>query len=166
MFAIQLAATVTAQYPLSDAMGVARNIFKRLDRLVIEVPSVQQDKVFKPVLPAVVTFCETFPPLCTEATSFLLHLCKVCSSNLNFVVGIESSLNLPEKIDSTGQHVISNVQMKKISSQNKEPVISQDPVFGMEDKLEFLSSVSLVEGARWTFNQIVKEVVLKVSGKA
>ena len=65
MFAIQLAATVTAQYPLSDAMGVARNIFKRLDRLVIEVPSVQQDKVFKPVLPAVVTFCETFPPLFT-----------------------------------------------------------------------------------------------------
>ena len=107
-----------------------------------------------------------FLPFALRLPAFCCTSAKSVHQNVNFGVGIESSLNLPEKIDSTGQHVISNFQMKKCSSQNKEPMISQDPVFGMEDKLEFLNSVSLVEGARWTFNQIVKEVVLKVSGKA
>ena len=135
---------------------MARSIFKKLDILVAEVPPKKRDAVFKPVLPAVVSFCEIFPPLCSDATSFLLHLCKICSSDVSvstghFVGGSETN--------ETGQLLANNVASNK-------PFVSQDPVFGLEDKLMYLRGISLKDGACWAFQQIVKLVVLTVSGKA
>ena len=149
VFAIQLAANVATKYPLPDAMGLTRSIFKKLDLLVVEVPPKKWNSFFKPILPAVVMFCQTFPPLCTEATAFLLHLSKLSHSS--------SDISL-----STGQVLDTNAT-KQVTP---DCTISQDPVFGMEDKLEYLSSMSLQEGACWAFEQIVKEVVLTVSGKS
>ena len=164
MFAIQLAANVTTKYPLSDAMGVACSIFKKLNHLVVEVPSTKRDITFKPILTAVIIICETFPPLCSEAIGFLLHLCKICS--LSDKRSTSSQLRIPrlglmqETVNSTRQQSVVNVAEKPC-----EPIISNDPVYGMEDKLEFLNRLSLTEGACWTFEQIVKLVALPVSGK-
>ena len=169
VFAIQLAAHVTHQYPLPDAMGVARNVFKKLNHLVVEIPLAKQEEVFKPVLPAIVIFCEAFPPLCVDATEFLLNLSKVCyvsGSNLKSGINISSlaKIQQPKTLDATGQPVQSPKPIIQDTDQEPSPP-SQDPVFGMEDKLKFLKGISLTEGAKWTFQQVVKKVVLKVSGK-
>lgn len=156
VFAIQLAANVTAQYPLPDAMGVAQSIFKKLNHLVVEVPSSKRDMTFKPILIAVVILCETFPPFCSEAIVFLLNLCKICFSTDGRLIstGLDS---MQVKVNSTGQQHLLNKAI--------EPTISNDPVYGMEDKLEYLNRLTLTEGACWTFHQIVKLVALPVSGK-
>ena len=78
MFAVQLAAYVTNQYPLPESLGLIRDIFKRLHQFTEELPSEKHHEVFVPLLPFVVLFCETFPPLSVEATDFLLHLCRIC----------------------------------------------------------------------------------------
>ena len=73
---MQLAAEVMKQYPLPEAMGTAKDIFKRLTVLSNEIPKSIRESYFLPVLPAIVKLCQTFPPLCSEATEFLVHLCK------------------------------------------------------------------------------------------
>ena len=66
------------QYPLPDAMGIAKDIFKRLTVLASEIPVQIREEYFQPLLPSVVKLCQTFPPLCSEATGFLVHLSNVC----------------------------------------------------------------------------------------
>ena len=77
MFAVQLAAYVTNQYPLPEYLGVTRDIFKHLHRFTEEISSEKHHEVFIPLLSFVVLFCETFPPLNMEATDFLLHLYRI-----------------------------------------------------------------------------------------
>lgn len=88
-FAVQLAAEVMEQYPLPEAMGTAKDIFKRLTALSNEIPENVRESYFRPILPAVVQLCRTFPPLCTEATEFLVHLSKIsaCLDNQASRVG-------------------------------------------------------------------------------
>lgn len=66
------------QYPLPEAMGITKDIFKRLTVLASEIPAKIREEYFHPLLPSVVKLCQTFPPLCSEATGFLVHLSKVC----------------------------------------------------------------------------------------
>ena len=90
-FGIQLAAHVIEQYPLPDAMGIAKDIFKRLMVLSNEIPASLREGYFLPLLPSVVKLSKTFPPLCKEATEFLVHLCKTCGASLSSKsVGISS----------------------------------------------------------------------------
>lgn len=76
-FAVQLAAHVIHHYPLTDAMGVAKDIFKQLSTLANEIPAHMREVYFLPILPAIVLFCKTFPPLSVEATNFLVALSKL-----------------------------------------------------------------------------------------
>lgn len=79
------------QYPLPDAMGIAKDIFKRLVVLNNEIPASMREEYFLPLLPSVVKLTKTFPPLCKEAAEFLVHLCKTCGASLsNKSVGTSS----------------------------------------------------------------------------
>eukprot|EP00731_Ephydatia_muelleri_P025979 Em0018g79a len=80
-FAVQLAAHVIHHYPLTDAMGVAKDIFKQLSTLANEIPAHMREVYFLPILPAIVLFCKTFPPLSVEATNFLVTLSKLSTSS-------------------------------------------------------------------------------------
>ena len=82
-FGIQLAAHVIEQYPLPDAMGIAKDIFKRLMVLNNEIPASMREEYFLPLLPSVVKLSKTFPPLCKEAAEFLVYLCKTCGASLS-----------------------------------------------------------------------------------
>ena len=77
-FAVRLAASIIQQYPLPDTMGIAKDIFKRLSLLTNEIPPEMLEGYFLPLLPAVVKLCQTFPPVCSDATAFLVQLSKVC----------------------------------------------------------------------------------------
>lgn len=78
MFGVQLAAHVIQQYPVPEAMGIAKDIFKRLTILSSELSSELRESYFLAVLPSISLICRTFPPLCSEATQFLVHLSRVC----------------------------------------------------------------------------------------
>ena len=91
-FTIHLAAHVTQQYPLSEAVGVVKDIFKRLHVLISQWdPWRQKGHFFKPLQPALTKFCQTFPLLCTDATELLLHLGKLC------LVSESNLLSRPDK---------------------------------------------------------------------
>ena len=63
------------QYPLPDAMGIVKDIFKRLTILASEIPVQIQEEYFQPLLPSVVKLCQTFLPFCSEATEFSSNVC-------------------------------------------------------------------------------------------
>ena len=99
------------QYPLPDAMGIAKDIFKRLMVLSNEIPASVREEYFLPLLPSVVKLSKTFPPLCKEAAEFLVHLSKTCGASLSSKsVGISSlgvtsdSDNVFESIYITGEN--------------------------------------------------------------
>ena len=71
-------ASIIQQYPLPDTMGIAKDIFKKLTLLTNEIPPEMLEDYFLPLLPAVVKLCQTFPPVCSDATAFLVQLSKVC----------------------------------------------------------------------------------------
>ena len=77
IFGIQLAAHVIHQYPLPETMGVARDIFQRLTVVSREVSAEVRERYFLSVLPSLALLCRTFPPLCSDATTFLVHLTKL-----------------------------------------------------------------------------------------
>lgn len=81
-FGVQLASHVIEQYPLPDAMGIAKDIFKRLMVLTNEIPASVREQYFLPILPSVVKLAKTFPPLCKEAAEFLVQLSKTCGASL------------------------------------------------------------------------------------
>lgn len=62
-------------------MGVARYILSRLSSLLATLPFSKRASFFTPTLPTLVRFCRAFPPLCDEATGFLLELGRVASSH-------------------------------------------------------------------------------------
>lgn len=78
IFGIQLAAHVIHQYPLPETMGIAKDIFQRLTVVSREVAADIRENYFISVLPSVSLLCKTFPPLCSDATTFLVHLTKLC----------------------------------------------------------------------------------------
>lgn len=81
LFAIQLASYLCLQFPLPKAMGVARYILSRLSSLLATLPASKRSSFFTPALPTLVRFCRAFPPLCDEATGFLLELGRVAASH-------------------------------------------------------------------------------------
>lgn len=87
LFAIQLASYLCLQFPLPKAMGVARYILSRLCSLLATLPATKRASFFTPALPTLVRFCRAFPPLCEEATSFLLELGRVAASHASASAG-------------------------------------------------------------------------------
>lgn len=96
LFAVQLASYLCLQFPLPKAMGVAKYILSRLSSLLATFPSGKRVPFFTPALPALVRFCHAFPPLCDEATGFLLELGRVAVSHASasaaFTLGKTSTL--------------------------------------------------------------------------
>ena len=78
VFGIQLAAHVIGQYPVPEAMGIAKNIIQQLTVLAGELTSPIRDDYYSAILPSLSLLCRTFPPLCSEVTAFLVHLTKIC----------------------------------------------------------------------------------------
>ena len=168
VFAIQLAAHVIHQYPLPESVGLVKDsIFKKLHRFIDEVPSKRQHGVFFPLLPAIVLLCQTFPPLTVEAVDFLLHLCRVCL--VNSLPGYNGDAVLP--LDTkTVLHTSCNPQQLDTTPFNNDAKECRSnkmtsPLFLLEERLEYLRNLSLVEGARWAFDEIYKTVLMKVSCK-
>ena len=165
MFAVQLVAYVTNQYPLSESLSLIRDIFKRLHRFTEEIPSEKHHDVFITLLPFVVLFCETFPPLSVEATDFLLHLYRVCLVTETASQKDSLPIILSPFLQKT---VIPSEQATgdvDSSASDSESINSADPLFAIEAKLTKLKKVSLSEAAELTFNERIKNVVLKVSRK-
>ena len=61
---------------------MAKYIFSRLQSLLVALPSNKLTPFFIPALPALVRFCQAFPPLVGEATKFLVQLGKIAASNV------------------------------------------------------------------------------------
>lgn len=149
LFAVQLATQVTHHYPLPESMGTASDMIRRLGRLTTEVPVKKRDLVFKPLLPCVVSLCQTFPPICVEGTEFLLQLGRVCLSLQ------PSSLHQHMKTSRCGA-------LDLMQSSDAE---SADPVIAMEDRLAKLEKLSLVEAVQWAFSHLMLSAVLRVSAR-
>ena len=66
------------QYPVPDAMGIAKDILKRLTVLSEEIPQEVREGYFLSLLPSLTLLCKSFPPLSSEVTQFLVHLTKLC----------------------------------------------------------------------------------------
>ena len=73
------------QYPLPEVLPIAEDIFKRLFILANEIPDHMRESFFKPLLPSILLLSRTFPPLCSEATKFLVGLCRTCPPSTNDV---------------------------------------------------------------------------------
>lgn len=73
-FGFQLASRVLAHYPLPSATDTAQLLMKKLHALLAEVPRQAHVDLFLPVLPFLVTLCQSFPPLSEETARFLLKL--------------------------------------------------------------------------------------------
>lgn len=129
---------------------VALSILSELNELAAKVPLKVRDAFFKCILTAIIKLCECFPPLCDEAIQFLLYLCQFQSINTN--------------VDLYPKTTLMKTSTTLVNSQ-ADPIISKDPVQGMENRLIYLQSVSLQEGIYWVFRQITKIVILPVAGK-
>lgn len=127
-FAIQLAAHIIQQYPLPDAMGIARDIFQRLTIIANEIPADMRELYFIPLLPAVVQLCQTFPPLSTEATEFLVQLSKACTpSTMKPVDPENTAINTQEPwstLDSSASNARTNRLVQCIQSSFEELINS------------------------------------------
>lgn len=55
------------------------DILKRLLLLTSEIPALVREDYFTPLLPALVRFGQTFPPLCSKVTNILVELSRVSS---------------------------------------------------------------------------------------
>ena len=78
-FGVLLASYVVQQYPLQEALTIVDDILKRLLILTSEIPAHMREDYFTPLLPALVRFCRTFPPLCSKVTRILVELSRVSS---------------------------------------------------------------------------------------
>ncbi|KAJ7373791.1 Integrator complex subunit 2 [Desmophyllum pertusum] len=111
LFAIQLASYLCLQFPLPKAMGVARYILSRLSSLLATLPASKRGPFFTPTLPTLVRFCRAFPPLCDEATGFLLELGRVAASHASASAGF--TLGTPGSL----LHQLSSQQQQETSDQ-------------------------------------------------
>ena len=146
---------MTQQYPLPEAVDVVKDIFKRLHVLANEIPADKRDAFFKPLLPAVTKFCQTFPPLCTEATELLLHLGRVC------LVSKCDQLSLTD----TQTHSTHYKRVDVCDDIMLEGSHERDSTMSLEDQLSVVETVSLVEGAQFVFREIVNTSLLRVATK-
>jgi integrator complex subunit 2 len=85
-FGVLLASFVVQQYPLPEALSIVDEILKCLLALANEIPSHLREDYFAPLLPALVRFCRTFPPLCQKVTQLLVGLSRGSSN-----VGLSST---------------------------------------------------------------------------
>lgn len=111
LFAIQLASYLCLQFPLPKAMGVARYILSRLSSLLATLPASKRAPFFSPILPTLVRFCRAFPPLCDDATGFLLELGRVAVSHASASAGF--TLGTPGSL----LHQLSSKQQQETSEQ-------------------------------------------------
>ena len=75
---MQFAAQVVHQYPVPVSMGIAKDILYHLTLLAGELPHPLMEDYFTAILLSLSLLCQMFPPLCSEATEFLVHLAKMC----------------------------------------------------------------------------------------
>ena len=177
------------QYSLPESVGLVKDILKKLHRFIDEVPSKRQHGVFTPLLPAIVLLCQTFPPLSVEAIDFLLHLCRVClinnppGSNGNSNMGCpllpldtktvltlhassSESQELSDKFSLPRKDKESELQSpEKSNTDDEKMAFSSSPLFVLDERLLSLKKLSLLEGAKWAFDEISKTVLMKVSCK-
>ena len=147
---------------------MVKDIFKRLHVLANEIPEDKRETFFKPLLPALTKFCQTFPPLCTDATELLLHLGKLClaaESNLLSQPGKNSQTikeNLACQVLDDGYAAGEMCVVKFLVADQAR---SCDPTMALEDQLDVMDGVSLVEGLQMVFKDIVNTSLLRVATK-
>ena len=157
------------QYPLPEAVGVVKDIFKRLHVLANEIPEDKRDTFFKPLLPALTKFCQTFPPLCTDTTELLLHLGKLC---------LVSESNLLSQPDKNLQTIKENLACQVLDASYILLVKWAIMILGcrpsevmwpnymvLEDQLDGMDGVLLIEGLQKVFKDIVNTLLLRVATK-
>lgn len=67
--------------------------------LLTGLSKTQRNKLFKPVLPALVRISEAFPPLVDEIVPLLTHLARVCKSQASLASYLDAHLNWGSDID-------------------------------------------------------------------
>ena len=113
-FGILLASYVAQQYPLPEAYSIVDNILQRLLVLTNGLLSELREDYFLPLLPAIVRFCQTFPPLCSKATSILVALYQVCGSDNGGVMERRAGRRETE-LQKLGEHLSLTVKLKNPS---------------------------------------------------
>ena len=153
-------------------MGVVKDIFKKLHVLANKIPAHKRDSFFKPLLPAVTTFCQTFPPLCAEATELLLYLGQLCLVTETYQAPRAfKSLPRPEvglssqQGDSAAGVSEEDAGASKGSLQLLPGDRSCDPTMLLEDKLAAVSQLSLVEAVQCVFQEVVTTSLLRAAAK-
>ena len=147
---------------------MVKDIFKRLHVLANEIPEDKRDTFFKPLLPAMTKFCQTFPPLCTDATELLLHLGKLClvaESNLLLQPGINSQTVKENLACQVLEDSYAAGEMCDVDFLVADQVRSCDPTMALENQLDVMDGASLIEGLQMVFKDIVNTSLLRVATK-
>jgi integrator complex subunit 2 len=157
VFAIQLTAHVTHQYPIPESLSILKDIFKKVHSFIEDIPTKSYHSFFVPILPALVKFCQSFPPLTTEVVEILVHICQVCS--------VVDDLSRGQVLPVDAVSIMKMFSMNGGATSSHDMNKSTDPVLAMEDELEYLKKSNLIDCVKWTFKEIMNTVLLKVSGK-
>ena len=112
-------AHVIHQYPVPETMGVAKGIFKRLTLLAGEIPSDMRG-YFLAILPSVLLLCQTFPPLCSDATELLVHLMKIYQP----ADGSLSSILLTKRDESSGKRESTDLPLVKAIKNTSNEIVT------------------------------------------
>ncbi|KAL9980911.1 hypothetical protein ACROYT_G009553 [Oculina patagonica] len=164
LFAIQLASYLCLQFPLPKAMGVARYILSRLSSLLATLPASKRAPFFTPTLPTLVRFCRAFPPLCDEASGFLLELGRVAASHASASAGF--TLGTPGSL----LHQLSSTQQQEISDQEDHGFTDESWLpndFKLEEEKSVLdgqfdtSDVGLCQAIEKVFLDLTKVAVVR-----
>ena len=101
----------------------------------------------------------------SEESYFLLHLFRVCLLTETTSQKDSLPIKLSPLLQKTAIPSEQPTADVDSSAPDPESINSADPLFAMEAKLTKLKKLSLSEAAELTFNELIKNVVLKVSGK-
>lgn len=165
LFGIQLASYLCLQFPLPKAMGVARYILSRLSSLLATLPASKRASFFTPTLPTLVRFCRAFPPLCDEATSFLLELGRVAASHASASAGF--SLGAPGSL----LDQLSHEQSQQTADQEdhgftddswltSDVTVEQETAIAMEGQVNNID-VGLCKAIEKTFSDLTQVAIVK-----
>lgn len=165
LFGIQLASYLCLQFPLPKAMGVARYILSRLSSLLATLPASKRASFFTPTLPTLVRFCRAFPPLCDEATSFLLELGRVAASHASASAGF--SLGAPGSL----LDQLSHEQRQQTADQEdhgftddswltSDVTVEQETAIAMEGQVNNID-VGLCKAIEKTFSDLTQVAIVK-----
>lgn len=119
---------------------MVKDIFKRLYVLANEIPADKRDDFIKPLLLSVTKFCQTFPPLCCDATDMLLKLGRLWMT--------------------TGG--VAGERMPKTASVSSNLF---DPAITLENQLQLMSSLPLGDCIQLAFQVIVNTSLLRIAVK-